>query len=950
MKSRRLFLLLLGVALSLTGAGVANAATFNIADGSATGLGNALNTANSNNEDDIINLAPNGLYILTLQYTTGSAYEIGDDNGHTLTINGNGATLRRSTVAGTANFRVLSIASDARATVTGVTFSNGNSTLGPGVSNAADLTLINCNAIANAGHFAIVNQGVLTLTGCVVRGNLNGGILNYPARYLTVNDSMIALNTGGGISSIFPGGSISLNRSAITNNTLTVATGTARGAGIFNDAGLLTLTNSTVSGNTATGAGRGGGIYHRGQPGVSLVLVNTTVANNSTGAGGIGGGIYEQNSLSGSGISVFNSLIATNNAPSGPDIFVSSATLTSQGHNLIGKTDGSSGWVASDLTGTVADPFDPMLGPLSADFIHPLLAGSLALDAADDAVLGAPNNLTTDQRFVPRRVGPHVDIGAFEVEAAQSGLMPIVNTTHEHNDGVCGETDCTLGEAVAFANANPDATAIIFTPGLTGVITTRSTPSGLELITPVTIEGPGARLLTVSGGDVSRIFAVTIDTGPIIISGLTLANGYETFFGGGAITVFTPTTNPYNLTINNCRFYHNLTSSSGGAIYSAGPVVINNCTFSGNIADGGFGGGTHAFGDSFQRGGVTAINCTFSNNRAVGGGAVSNKASGRATNTILRKCTLSGNLARLNGTNMGGGIINQGTSSFSFIRLENTIVAANLADDGAPDISGAIVTASSYNLVGDGTGSTGLTNGVNNNQVGTGGSPINPQLGPLQDNGGPTETRALLANSPAINMGNDSITPARDQRYYTRVGVADIGAFEYTGAIAPLATASRKAHGAVNFDSDLGVGGISGIECRSGGGAGDYSLLLTFATPVTVGNASVTSGIGSVSTFVVNNNVVTANLTGVANAQTLNVRLTNVSDGANANDINTSLKVLIGDTTGNGVVSNTDVAAVKAEVSAPITASNFRTDVNANGIVSNTDVSTTKAQISTTLP
>ncbi|HEV3410445.1 MAG TPA: right-handed parallel beta-helix repeat-containing protein, partial [Chthoniobacterales bacterium] len=494
----------LGTALLFLSCVCTEAAVFNIPDGQWSALGSALNTANSNNEDDTINLAPNGLYILTVQYASGSAYEIAADNNHTLTINGNGATLRRSTAAGTGNFRILVIASSARATVVGVTFSNGNSTLGSGVANGGDLTLINCNAIGNAGHFAVVNQGVLTLTGCVVRGNLHGGILNYPARYLTVNDSTIALNTGGGISSVFPGGSITLNRTAVTNNTLSVAMGTARGAGIFNDAGILTLINCTVSGNTATGAGRGGGIYHRGQPGVSLLLVNTTVANNSTGAGGIGGGIYEQNSLSGSVISVFNTLIATNNAPTGPDIFVTNATLTSQGHNLVGKTDGSSGWVASDLTGTVAAPLDPLLAPLSADFIHPLLAASPALDAADDAVLAAPNNLSTDQRLVPRRVGAHVDIGAFELEGAQTSLIPIVNTTHEHDDGVCGVADCTLTEAVAFANGNPDATTIEFMPGLTGIITTRSTPSGLELITPVIIEGPGARLLTVSGGDVSR--------------------------------------------------------------------------------------------------------------------------------------------------------------------------------------------------------------------------------------------------------------------------------------------------------------------------------------------------------------------------------------------------------------------------------------------------------------
>ena len=82
-----------------------------------------------------------------------------------------------------------------------------------------------------------------------------------------------------------------------------------------------------------------------------------------------------------------------------------------------------------------------------------------------------------------------------------------------------------------------------------------------------------------------------------------------------------------------------------------------------------------------------------------------------------------------------------------------------------------------------GIGSTGLTNGVNNDQVGTRASPINPQLGPLQNNAGPTDTRALLMNSPAINAGNDALAPAADQRGFSRSGVSDIGAFEFTPSL-----------------------------------------------------------------------------------------------------------------------------------------------------------------------
>jgi hypothetical protein len=63
-----------------------------------------------------------------------------------------------------------------------------------------------------------------------------------------------------------------------------------------------------------------------------------------------------------------------------------------------------------------------------------------------------------------------------------------------------------------------------------------------------------------------------------------------------------------------------------------------------------------------------------------------------------------------------------------------------------------------------------------------------------------------------------------------------------------------------------------------------------------------------------------------------------------------SMRVLIGDVNANGVVSNTDVASVKAQVAAPVDSSNFHDDVNANGVISNTDVSTAKAQVGTSLP
>jgi predicted outer membrane repeat protein len=883
------------------GATSGQAAIFNIPDGQSLTLGNAITTANTNGEDDVINLASNGLYLLNTQFVTGSAYGFESDSTHNVTINGNDATLRRS--AG--SFNILLLKSGSRVTLNRLTIQNGVQT-----GNAA----------------GIENVGNLTLNNCTVSGNTGRGIYNEPGSMFTVNDSTIRGNTGTGFSNFAGGGTV--NRSAISGNMA---------GGIFNR-GTLTLTNSTVSGNSTTG--NGGGILQMAIEGAPLFLVNTTIANNS--ATNNGGGLYSQSPASLSTVSTINSIIATNTAVTGPDVFVTGAAITSQGHNLIGKTDGSSGWIASDLTGTIAMPRNPMLAPLSGDSIHGLLAMSPALDAADDAVLGAPQNLTTDQRFVPRRVGAHVDIGAFEVEPAQTGLDPIVTTLQEHDDGICGIADCTLSEAVAFANANPDSTTITFGVGLNGAITTRTIPDGLSIITPTTIKGPGAGVLTISGAESSRIFG--IDGTPSVISGLTFANGHVTVGSGGAIATSA------DLTVNNCRFHKNYASADGGAIYNVGPLTLNNCTFSNNVADGGFGGATHSFSDTFAHGNVTAINCTLSGNRAVGGGAVSNKASGRLGTTLLRNCTVSGNLASLNGTNTGGGAINQGTATHSRIRLENTIVAANTADDGSPDVAGAIVSGG-YNLVGDGTGSTGLTNGANSDQVGTGGSPINPQLGPLQNNGGATDTRALLSNSPAINLANNANAPLEDQRYYLRSGAPDIGAFEFNGTLAPVSAVSRMTHGSNSFDINMPLVGNVGIECRSGGGTNDYLLVVNFPASVTATGAQVTTGTGTA--FQLDNNAfgeLIVHLTGVTNAQTIVTTLLAVNDGANTQNVTIPMGMLLGDTSGNGTVNATDVSQTKIRSGQSVDAITFRSDVTVSNSINASDVSLVKSKSGTALP
>ena len=168
---------------------------------------------------------------------------------------------------------------------------------------------------------------------------------------------------------------------------------------------------------------------------------------------------------------------------------------------------------------------------------------------------------------------------------------------------------------------------------------------------------------------------------------------------------------------------------------------------------------------------------------------------------------------------------------------------------------------------------------------------------------------------------------------------------------------SRKVHGNVGqFDVNLPLAGPHGIECRSGGANGDYTLVFTFANTLTsVDGASVTSGTGSVSSNHIDSNdshnYVVA-LTGVTNAQTINVSLTNVTDSAGnfSSAVSASMGVLIGDVNATGVVTSGDTNLCKAQALQPVTSANFRCDVNASGSITTGDVNIIKQNALTRLP
>jgi hypothetical protein len=254
-------------------------------------------------------------------------------------------------------------------------------------------------------------------------------------------------------------------------------------------------------------------------------------------------------------------------------------------------------------------------------------------------------------------------------------------------------------------------------------------------------------------------------------SGNSAADGNYAAHGGGLAAVDSGT-----LTVSACTFSANSVSgvtSGGGAIFNLQTLTVTDSTFTGNLVTQSGPSGFFANGGGIMNDHtLTVSNCTFNGNSADGGSFTSGSGgaiynfSGLMTVTST---TVSGNSAA-GVTGSGGGIAGGGN-------LWNTIVAGNAAPL-APDVAGT-VQSQGHNLIGDGTGGSGF---MATDLVGTFDNPIDPLLGPLQDNGGPTQTMALLPGSPAIDAGDNTNAPDWDQRGvgYPRIvnGIIDIGAFE----------------------------------------------------------------------------------------------------------------------------------------------------------------------------
>jgi CSLREA domain-containing protein len=280
-------------------------------------------------------------------------------------------------------------------------------------------------------------------------------------------------------------------------------------------------------------------------------------------------------------------------------------------------------------------------------------------------------------------------------------------------------------------------------------------------------EGNGTVTLTTStisdnsagfgGGGIVQFSFATLTLTNSRVSNNSAGGGTEPGLGGGIFVL------SGGATLTNSMVTRNTAGFGGGLNNSGTFLTLRNSTVSGNTATEGTGGGIQNSSP------LTLTNSTVSGNTARGGGGIHNFGA-----VTLRNSTVARNTA----TQEGGGIF-AAAILFGRVTLTNSLVALNSASRG-PDLlnqDGGVVAR--FSLLGIGAGS-GLRNGVNGNQVGSQRHSLDPRLGPLADNGGPTRTHALLSGSPAIDAASTPDCPTTDQRGVLRPqgAACDIGSYE----------------------------------------------------------------------------------------------------------------------------------------------------------------------------
>lgn len=639
-----------------------------------------------------------------------------------------GAGVDDTTISGGGAARVLQVNPGVTAEVSNLTVTNGAiEGDGGGISNQGALTLFNTvlsdHTAAGGSGGAIDNTGTLTITNSTLSGstadNSGGGIANSGTLVLT--DTTLSNNTadlGGAISNI---GTLAISGSTFTGNT---AQGDAGADGSTTGAG----------GGGGGGAGLGGAIFSDGG---AIALSSATFTGNQAVGGNGGAGFANAGIFDGEGGAGGGAASGTGGTPG-------------EAGEAGGFGSGGGGGGGSTFGGGVGG--DGGFGSGGGGG-----GGSTAGGNGGTGGLGGFGGGDGAQAQASAASGGGGGAGlggAIFLEGGSATLTAVTLSGNEATGGSGGtSTFADPGESGQgtggglFINAGADAT---ITDSST-ISTNSATNSGGGIF------NRGALTLTESSlqdNTAANGAGLASDTGSTTtITDSTLSGNAAIASGGGILTSGT-------LELDRSTLAGNTGTSGGGIAVQVGGAVVTNSTFSLNEATGSGGG------IDVAEGSLDIANSTFSGNSAgnSGGGISVAEGSLDAANS-----TFNGNSA----ANSGGGLF---TGPGSDSTLTSSLVTGNTAATGANLANSGAFTSGGNNLVGSGgnAGTVGITL-QQSDLVPTEAVPDILQTA-LADNGGPTQTLALVEDSPAIDAGSGS---GPDQRGEPVVSEArDIGAFE----------------------------------------------------------------------------------------------------------------------------------------------------------------------------
>jgi len=624
------------------------------------------------------------------------------------------------------------------------------------VTNRANITNNIADGASGSGG-GILNDagGTLTVSNSRINGNTSnragGGIEDNSASGTTVtltnvnldnNQTMNAPGNGGGLH-VTGDGNVSIIEGSVRDNTAG-----AEGGGLWNGSGMMTVDKTVINSNTASGPDAdngGGGLFNEG--GV-LTIINAVISNNAAdGTSGSGGGILnntgtltvsdtqmdgnsamragggiEENSIAGSFLSLTNVNLTNNSASTSPG--------NGGGLHITGPGDSNifSGSASGNTAGSEGGALWNGLGIMTVEGM--IIDGNSAAGADPDNGGGGIFNNGGSLNIIGRtNILNNMATGA---SGSGGGILSVAG-------------DVLITECIVDSNsANRAGGAIEMIDGTLDI--------SLARIVNNDVNGTAGTPAPGNGGAIH----VTGSTGLVTISESNIANNEAALEGGALWNQNGTLMNIDTSTIDNNRAYGSGVNDGGAGIFNNGGMVdINTSTISNNEASAGSasGGAIH----NAHGGEVMVMRSTISGNTVAGsGGGIFNNGNSvdvNATTIVFNEAT-----------NTGGGIEGVGSTS-----IKNTIVALNSASSGM-DVSGTF-SSNDYNLIGTDDLSA-FPEEANDIEE------ADPVVGPLQDNGGLTQTHELLIGSAAFNTGDpaDLFNDQIEQTVFD--GIRDIGAYE----------------------------------------------------------------------------------------------------------------------------------------------------------------------------